>query len=596
MPDWKVPGYTELKRIGSGGFGDVVLARQDSSGSLVAVKYLRRELLDEPEFAGMFRAEARVLASMDDPNVVRLYEYVESPAGAAIVMELVDGVSLREILSRQGQTTAEAALVVLQGSLLGLAAAHARGVVHRDYKPENVLVNGDGASKLTDFGIAARAGDRPIPGGTLAYAPPEQFGGAPASPAGDVYAATATFYECLTGSPPFTGQATEALLAQHRSDPVPLEAVPEPLRPLVKAGLARDPGARPADAARFVTELRAIAADAYGPDWEQRGRQALGEAALLLAALWPSGVAPAVQGGAVEQVSLPRGPQESKESRHLSHLRHVAHLRHLRHLRALMAVAAVAVVGAVAAVVVVTTGSSHPHSGAGAASSASAASATSAPATSGTAASSAAAGLVTASLPVVSCPTSLGVNHPAVSLPPSRPVAVPRVLADGLSLYADTQGIMELLGPKGWSCAAFYGADGSGGITVYPPGAGQSSPAAIDGSETSACFGCTLGQACPLFPDAAKAYRTGFGQACPTRPPAAETVMPITAGIVSFEDPPGVKGDGRASGGQYPADGVMTYHPSAQDGSWQDTCTLPASEKNICTAVLNTFVSWYGQR
>jgi len=96
---------------------------------------------------------------------------------------------------------------------------------------------------------------------------------------------------------------------------------------------------------------------------------------------------------------------------------------------------------------------------------------------------------------------------------------------------------MELLGPKGWSCAAFYGADGSGGITVYPPGAGQSSPAAIDGSETSACFGCTLGQACPLFPDAAKAYRTGFGQACPTRPPAAETVTPITAGIVSFEDP-----------------------------------------------------------
>jgi serine/threonine protein kinase len=165
MPDWKVPGYTELRRLGSGGFGEVVLARQDSSGSLVAIKYLRRELLDEPDFAGMFRAEARVLASPDDPNVVRLYEYVESPVGAAIVMELVDGVSLREILSRQGQTTAEAALVVLQGSLLGLAAAHARGVVHRDYKPENVLVNAEGASKLTDFGIAARAGDRPLPAG-----------------------------------------------------------------------------------------------------------------------------------------------------------------------------------------------------------------------------------------------------------------------------------------------------------------------------------------------------------------------------------------------------------------------------------------------
>src|SRR3984885_15401447 len=198
MREWEVPGYTELRVLGSGGFGEVVLARHHASGALVAVKYLRRELLaEDPEFAGMFRAEARVLASIQDPNVVRLYEYVESPAGAAIVMELVEGVSLREILAHQGATTAEAALIVLQGSLLGLAAAHQRGVVHRDYKPENVLVDGEGASKLTDFGLAARTGDRPIPAGTLRYVAPEQIAGAPASPAGDVYAATATFYECL---------------------------------------------------------------------------------------------------------------------------------------------------------------------------------------------------------------------------------------------------------------------------------------------------------------------------------------------------------------------------------------------------------------
>src|SRR5713101_5741484 len=173
--EWDVPGYTEVRTLGSGGFGDVVLARHDATGAAVAVKYLRGELLADPEFAALFRAEAAVLASLDDPNVVRLYEYVESPAGAAIVMELVDGVSLREILARSGATTPEAALVVLQGSLLGLAAAHRRGVVHRDYKPENVLVNGDGASKLTDFGIAARTGDQPFPAGTMVYAPPEQF-------------------------------------------------------------------------------------------------------------------------------------------------------------------------------------------------------------------------------------------------------------------------------------------------------------------------------------------------------------------------------------------------------------------------------------
>ena len=371
MAGWRIPGYTELRALGSGGFGDVVLARHEESGALVAVKYLHGELLADPGFAAMFRDEAAVLASLDDPNVVRLYEYVESPAGAAIVMELIDGVSVREILTRQGATSAEAALVVLQGSLLGLAAAHARGVVHRDYKPENVLVNGEGASKLTDFGIAARAGDRPVPAGTLAYAPPEQFAGAPASPAGDVYAATATFYECVTGRPPFTATTTEALLAQHRSGPVPLDAVPGPLRPLVTAGMAKNPGDRPADAAAFVTNLRTVAVDTYGPDWEERGRSHLAEAALLLAALWPSGAAPAVQGATVEQVNLsrspqtPRAPQAPRESRHLWHLRHLRHEAHLGHLRrfrlAIAGTAAAAAVGAVAAVVVVTTGSSHSH-------------------------------------------------------------------------------------------------------------------------------------------------------------------------------------------------------------------------------------------
>ena len=258
--EWDVAGYTEVKTLGSGGFGDVVLARHDASGSQVAIKYLRRQLLADAGFAALFRAEAAVLASLHDPNVVRLYEYMESPAGAAIVMELIEGVSLRDILSRQGKTTAEAALVVLQGSLLGLAAAHRCGVVHRDYKPENVLINGAGASKLTDFGIAARAGDRAMAAGTLAYAPPEQFGGGPASPSGDVYAATATFYECLTGHPPFSGDSAERLLYQHLAEPVPLEPVPEPLRPLIEAGMAKDPGRRPADATAFVTELRTTAA------------------------------------------------------------------------------------------------------------------------------------------------------------------------------------------------------------------------------------------------------------------------------------------------------------------------------------------------
>ncbi len=344
MAEWKVPGFTELKTLGSGGFGEVVLARHDASGTRVAIKYLRRELLADPEFAELFGAEAAVLASVEDPNVVRLYEYVQSPSGAAIVMELIDGVCLREILARQGKTSAEAALVVLQGSLLGLAAAHRRGVVHRDYKPENVLIDGAGASKLTDFGIAARAGDRPIPAGTLAYAPPEQFGGGPATPSGDVYAATATFYECLTGRTPFRGDTAEHLLYQHLAAPVPLEPVPEPLRPLVTAGLAKDPGARPADGAALVAELRAVAGGAYGPGWEDRGRSGLAAAALLLAALWPAGGPAAAQGSTVHRISL---------RRRLVH-GHVGAVK-----AAVMAGIVTAVAGAVAAAVIVARPTGH---------------------------------------------------------------------------------------------------------------------------------------------------------------------------------------------------------------------------------------------
>ena len=238
--------------------------------------------------------------------------------------------------------------MVLQGSLLGLAAAHARGVVHRDYKPDNVLVDEDGTSKLTDFGIAARAGDRSVRGGTLAYAPPEQFGGGSASPAGDVYAATATFFECLTGWPPFHGDTAAALMYQHLSQPVPVDAVPEPVRPLVAAGMAKRPEDRPADATAFVAVLNKVAAAAYGPDWHDRGRSHLGEAALLLAALRPSGGPAAVQGSAVEKIRLRQGNRRSR-------LRHSKAVR-----RAIAATVAAAIVAAGTILALRFTGSGAP--------------------------------------------------------------------------------------------------------------------------------------------------------------------------------------------------------------------------------------------
>ncbi|MEU1595343.1 serine/threonine-protein kinase [Streptomyces sp. NPDC005708] len=288
MTAWAVPGYSESVELGSGASGRVVQAVHEQTGVPVAVKYLSDSLRTRPDFVHGFRAEAQLLGGLESPYVARLYEYVEATQGAAIVMELVDGVSLRTLLTRQGPLSPESALVVLKGSLLGLADAHRVGVVHRDYKPENVLVTPEGASKLVDFGIAVDSGVRAGIAGTPAYMAPEQWTGAPASPAGDVYAATATFFECLTGRKPYSGDNLAELALQHVEAPVPVEDVPEAVRSLVYRGLAKSAAGRPADAAAFVADLEETAVVSYGGDWEERGRGGLASLVALLLFLRPS--------------------------------------------------------------------------------------------------------------------------------------------------------------------------------------------------------------------------------------------------------------------------------------------------------------------
>jgi serine/threonine-protein kinase len=291
-----VPGYTEERELGFGASARVVAATRNDTGQLVAIKYLAPRLLHDPNFVARFREEVGLLALIDVPHVVRLFDYVEAPGeGAAIVMELVDGVSLHEMITRQGATSPESALVVLKGSLLGLAAAHQLGIVHRDYKPENVLVDGAGNSKLTDFGVAVKAGERAPVGGTPLYMAPEQWNGEPATPATDIYAATAVFYECLTGQTPFAGRV-EHLAMQHQTAPIPVALVDRPLQALIERGLAKDPRDRPAHAVDFVAELNSVADRAYGEDWEERGGDELAKRAAALLLLLLGGIAGA-EGG-----------------------------------------------------------------------------------------------------------------------------------------------------------------------------------------------------------------------------------------------------------------------------------------------------------
>lgn len=283
--DWRLAEFTEDRELGRGAQGRVVLARHTASGAPVAIKYLAG---GNAEAVAGLRAEAQMLGRLTSPYVARLFRFVESERGAAIVMEAINGVSLKEVLREHGSLAPEAALLVLKGSLLGLAAAHAVGVVHRDYKPANVVVRADGLSKLVDFGVAVLAGQGSS-AGTPVYMAPEQWRGRPAAPATDVYAATCVFVECVTGHRPFTASDRAALMNQHLTAPVDMRDVPEPLRPLVRQGMAKDPGERPPGAAAFVAQLESAAAAAYGGDWEQRGVRALAAAAVALAALFPLG-------------------------------------------------------------------------------------------------------------------------------------------------------------------------------------------------------------------------------------------------------------------------------------------------------------------
>ncbi|MBC6457632.1 serine/threonine-protein kinase [Actinomadura sp. HBU206391] len=277
-----------MRELGEGSAGRVMLAVHSETDTPVAIKYLSARLYNDTEFTERFRDEARLLSEIDDPNLVRFFEYVETRYGAAIVMELINGISLADLIKAEGETGPEAALLVLKGSLLGLNAAHLAGVVHRDFKPGNVLVRGDGVSKLADFGIAVRAGENVPAAGTPAYMAPEQWRGVPVSPATDVYAATAVFYECLTGERPFPAKTLPQLAVAHRNAPIPVDHVPQPLRDLVLQGMAKDPADRPASAAEFLGRLEAIALAEYGTEWEEEGRNRLAERAAILALRLPS--------------------------------------------------------------------------------------------------------------------------------------------------------------------------------------------------------------------------------------------------------------------------------------------------------------------
>ena len=255
--------YELVRRIGGGATGQVWAGRRREDDRPVAVKILRSELSEDPDTVDRFLRESRVLQSIRHPNVVEIHDFVKEGEVFGIVMELVEGEDLRHVAAR-GPLRPDEAAELLAHTASALAAVHAGGIVHRDVKPENILVTsreGRRTAFLSDFGIsrgiAGSAHTRLL--GTPAYLGPELWAGRSPTTATDVYALGITAYELLTGRPPFEAPSQEAMMRAHleRSAPRP-EGMDDAAWALISACLDRDPARRP-DAARVATGWASLA-------------------------------------------------------------------------------------------------------------------------------------------------------------------------------------------------------------------------------------------------------------------------------------------------------------------------------------------------
>lgn len=245
-------------------------------GRAVAAKVLDEKYLADPVFRQRFRREARAMAQLTHPNLVNVYDFGSDGEHLYLIMELITGGTLRELLAERGPMPPHAVATVMRAVLTGLSVAHRAGLVHRDIKPDNILINGDHRVKLADFGLvrsaSASTGSSSQIVGTAAYLSPEQVDGTDITPASDVYSAGIVLFELLTGTVPFSGDTPLDHAYRRLTDDVPapssrIGGVPSLLDALVATATARDPEDRFADAGEFLAALDDVAAELSLPDF-----------------------------------------------------------------------------------------------------------------------------------------------------------------------------------------------------------------------------------------------------------------------------------------------------------------------------------------
>lgn len=255
--------------IATGGMSTVYRGLDIRLDRPVALKVMDSRYSGDQQFLARFQREARAVARLKDPGVVAVYDQGIDGRNPFLVMELVEGGTLRELLRERGPMPPHAVAAVLAPVLGGLAVAHRAGLVHRDVKPENVLISDDGEVKIADFGLVRAVAEAKITStsvilGTAAYLSPEQVSSGDAGPRSDVYAVGILAYELLTGQTPFTGDNALAVAYQRMDHDVPppsaaIAGVPTQFDDLVTRATARDPAERFADAQDMGAELADIA-------------------------------------------------------------------------------------------------------------------------------------------------------------------------------------------------------------------------------------------------------------------------------------------------------------------------------------------------
>jgi YVTN family beta-propeller protein len=262
-------GYRIDALVGRGGMGVVYRAYDQRLKRNVALKLIAPELSGDVSFRGRFLTETEVAASLEHPNVVPVHDAGEVDGQLYIAMRYVEGGGLKALLQRERALEPARAVAICDQIGAALDAAHSRGLVHRDVKPSNVLLDENEHVYLADFGLSRRLADRGDAGttslsvGTPAYAAPEQIEGGDIDGRVDVYALGCMFYECLTGQPPFSGDSELAVLWAHMQEPPPRPSEHNPELPveidaLIATALAKDPNDRPASCGAFVADARAV--------------------------------------------------------------------------------------------------------------------------------------------------------------------------------------------------------------------------------------------------------------------------------------------------------------------------------------------------